>query len=250
MDTFLWVINPLNFSPIQFFSIYILHVLSKYVLEALLLRVVKLVGTPTLQSRKADAIQGYQAMVFSDYAFLFINSWIEYAFTQHTYILAVHSGKMPMGFNELNLLNTIPAFVLMFAADDLFYAPAHRFMHWQPVYWLVHKHHHRQVYPFRGYHDAANESPIEQIVGQACVFGAIYVTIAVTGLHVFTLLVWFVLYAATAMLNHTPYDVKLRLPFEYTVRAHEMHHRFVTCNYAQNFMLWDYLMGTFRNYQA
>ena len=30
-------------------------------------------------------------------------------------------------------------------------------------YWMVHKHHHRQYLPTRGYIDAANEHPVEQV---------------------------------------------------------------------------------------
>ena len=48
-------------------------------------------------------------------------------------------------------------------------------------------------------------------------------------LHVAAVAAFFVLYAATAMLNHTAHDVKVKLPgvglLAYTVRAHEMHHR-------------------------
>ena len=54
---------------------------------------------------------------------------------------------------------------LIFALDDLIYAPTHRFMHWGPVYWIIHKHHHKQKFPVRGYFDAANETPIEQLLG-------------------------------------------------------------------------------------
>ena len=36
--------------------------------------------------------------------------------------------------------------------------------------------------------------------------------------------------------------------FEYTVRAHETHHRYPTTNMAQYFMFWDKLYGTYRPY--
>jgi len=36
--------------------------------------------------------------------------------------------------------------------------------------------------------------------------------------------------------------------FEYTVRAHETHHRYPTKNLAQYFMFWDKLYGTYKEY--
>ena len=58
------------------------------------------------------------------------------------------------------------------------------------------------------------------------------------------------MYATTAVLNHTPYDVDLGvLGLGYTVRAHEMHHRYLKCNYAQNTMWFDVILGTFAEYK-
>ena len=59
----------------------------------------------------------------------------------------------------------------------------------------------------------------------------------------------FVCYAALAVLNHTDRDVRFKLlGFDYSVGAHEMHHRHPSCNMAQYFMVWDRLMGTYRPY--
>ena len=56
-------------------------------------------------------------------------------------------------------------------------------------------------------------------------------------------------YAVLALLNHTAYDVQFAFAgFEYTVRAHETHHRYPTTNLAQYFMIWDKLMGTYKPY--
>ena len=57
--------------------------------------------------------------------------------------------------------------------------------------------------------------------------------------------------ALGACFNHTGYDVQLRvLGIEYSVRAHEMHHRKPQTNFAQYVMFWDRLMGTFRPYES
>ena len=69
------------------------------------------------------------------------------------------------------------------------------------------------------------------------------------GLHAGAIFVHFVCYAALAVLNHTDRDVRFKLlGFDYSVGAHEMHHRHPNCNMAQYFMVWDRLMGTYRPY--
>ena len=52
--------------------------------------------------------------------------------------------------SHLGLLNTAPSLYLIFAVDDLFYAPIHKVMHWKVLYPYIHKHHHRQSLPVRG----------------------------------------------------------------------------------------------------
>merc|ERR1711924_31568 len=163
--------------------------------------------------------------------------------------------------SEISFLNTVAAMFVIFLLNDLFYAPAHRVLHVKGIYSYIHKHHHRQVLPERGYWDAGNEHPVEQVVGMLCAWYSLQLVPLITGLHAFGALVFFVFYAALAMLNHTRFDVKITIPygetflgdslakvFRYQVRDHEMHHRFYTCNYAQYFMGWDYLMGTYKPY--
>ena len=90
---------------------------------------------------------------------------------------------------------------------------------------------------------------MEQVLGLSCVWITLQVVPRITGLHAGTLLGFFVLYAATAMLNHTAYDIKLWFGFTYASGAHEMHHKLCNINYGQNFMLWDVLMGTYKSYK-
>ena len=51
---------------------------------------------------------------------------------------------------------------MLLVVDDMLYAPLHRAMHLQAVYRWVHKHHHRNTFPARGYIDAANEHPVRR----------------------------------------------------------------------------------------
>ena len=69
------------------------------------------------------------------------------------------------------------------------------------------------------------------------------------GLHAYAIFVHFVCYAALAVLNHTDRDVRFKLlGFDYSVGAHEMHHRKPNTNYAQYVMAIDRLMGTYCEY--
>ena len=203
---------------------------------------------PTLEYRVQNPkAVGLEALEVIDYSFLFINSFIEYTFAPQVARFVVTTGVWSLG--ELGLWNTAPALFLVFAIDDAFYAPTHKLMHNYRLYPYIHKHHHRQWLPARGYTDAGNEHPLEQVLGLSCLWATLQIVARLTGLHAATIVVHFTLYAALAMLNHTGCDVRVKLPgFEYTVGAHEMHHRQPNCNMAQYFMFWDKLMGTYKPY--
>lgn len=243
------LMNPFDISWGVWLGVLPLHFISKLLLDWIIEKTtVFVLRAKLLGSRdpKNPGSRGLQALSTIDFIFLCINAVIEYVFTFQIIMLAYTSPLITWGQDQLTILNTLAALPLIFIVDDLLYAPMHRFMHWRPVYWMIHKHHHKQAFPIRGYFDAANESPIEQVLGLSCVWITLHIVPAITGLHVYTLFVFFVLYAATAMLNHTAYDVK---GLGYSSGAHEMHHRLPNCNYGQNFMVWDMLMGTYRPYQ-
>jgi sterol desaturase/sphingolipid hydroxylase (fatty acid hydroxylase superfamily) len=244
-------LNPFSLGTGEFVAAYAALTAAKLLLDVIVLQLVRLSGLPKLPSRKNDKLKGLEALTGTDYTFLAINSTIEFVFSMHFLKLLMNSTLLTRDMQDVGICNTIPALFLMFAVDDFYYTPLHMFMHWRPVYRFVHKHHHRQNLPTRGYFDAGNEHPIEQFVGLGCLWATVHTVPYLTGLHIVTLLVHFTLYAAMAMLNHTEVDVNFDfLGFGYSVRAHEMHHRYYTCNYAQYFMFWDKLLGTYRPYQA
>ncbi len=77
------------------------------------------------------------------------------------------------------------------------------------------------------------------------------VTSKLLGMHIGALVVAFIFYAFVNVVNHTPYDIAMRffgVGFEYTVGAHEMHHRFFDCNFGKSCMWFDILMGTYEPY--
>ena len=187
-----------------------------------------------------------------DCTYLAINSTIEYVFALQIGRLLWHSDLVALAPAALGVGNGPVALGLLFYVDDMLYAPLHRFMHHHKVYKWVHKHHHRNTFPSRGYVDAANEHPVEQIAALALHWTALHVVAKTSGLHVAAVGAHFGLKALGACFNHTGYDMRFILGgvFEYSVRAHEMHHRRPNTNFAQYVMFWDRLMGTFVDYQS
>jgi sterol desaturase/sphingolipid hydroxylase (fatty acid hydroxylase superfamily) len=155
-----------------------------------------------------------------------------------------YQGMLPWCLSQLSLGNTIFAMGIMFVAMDLLYAPLHHFLHLPSMYPLIHKHHHRQHFPVRGYLDAGNEHPIEHMIGVMCTWFAVCTaevllpTIKMLwevviktdelpakrdalaslglcggGVHTVTVFIFFQLHAALAMMNHSPFDAQFSLPF-------------------------------------
>lgn len=186
-----------------------------------------------------------------DVTYLLINSTIEYVFAQQIGHLLWHAPFIVRAPELLGLLNGPLAFWLLLVVDDMLYAPLHRFMHLQSIYKYVHKHHHRNTYPARGYIDAANEHPVEQISALTLHWMAVHIVAFTAGLHVAAVGAHFGFKALGACFNHTGYDVHVTfLGIDYSVRSHETHHRKPTTNYAQYVMFWDRIMGTYREYES
>eukprot|EP00617_Octactis_speculum_P015535 CAMPEP_0185769128 /NCGR_PEP_ID=MMETSP1174-20130828/53387_1 /TAXON_ID=35687 /ORGANISM="Dictyocha speculum, Strain CCMP1381" /LENGTH=254 /DNA_ID=CAMNT_0028454087 /DNA_START=74 /DNA_END=838 /DNA_ORIENTATION=+ len=220
-------------------------------LDDLVIRVVLLTNPKKLPTRTTDKPVRYVTLRVIDMAYLCINAVLEFFFICNLSHMMWHSDKIPKTLDGLTLLNSAGALYLIFFVLDLFYAPAHRFLHWKAVYPYIHKHHHRQIFPARGYLDAGNEHPVEHFIGTSCTWIAILTAIHSIGAHAATIFVFVNIHAALAMLNHSPYDIQFRcLGFHYSVQAHEMHHRCFTTNYAQYYMFWDEVMGTFSPYHA
>ena len=239
-------------------------------LDQIVLKIVRrCTNPPKLPFRLANPnVKGLKSLQGIDYLYLSINQVIEYIFALNVIMFTFATANdevvdgnitsssissstlVPWSFHGATLLNTFVALYLLFVIDDLLYAPTHYFMHWKVVYPYIHKHHHRQILPRRGYTDAGNEHPLEQVAGLSIVWITMHVVRMCVGLHVVTILLHFVLYAALALLNHTDMDVNFSfVGFDYSVGAHEMHHRNPECNMAQYWMGLDkYVLGTYRPY--
>ena len=249
-ESFEKLTNPLNLSREYYWCGWALKCLGLQLLDHIVLVLLdRAYNNKMMMYRINTGNRGLVKLEWIDYLFLCINSVVEWQFTCHVIDIVLSSPNFAWRLHDLGLLNTLPALYLIFAIDDAFYAPLHLLMHRPWFYPYVHKHHHRQQLPERGYADAGNEHPIEQVLGLSCLYITLVIVGHTTSVHALTIFVHFILYAILALLNHTAYDVQFRFwGFEYTTRAHETHHRYPTKNLAQYFMFWDKLYGTYKEY--
>lgn len=196
----------------------------------------------------------YVELDTKSYIYLGINALHEWVFVQRLCHFIWFASEVPLDPSEISFANTVGALSVIFIVMDVIYAPCHHILHMPRLYPLIHKHHHRQHFPTRGYLDAGNEHPLEQVVGLSSVWvGLLAAVYGPTGAHGVALFIFFNIHAALAMLNHSPYDVEFYLVpglVKYSVANHEMHHRKFTVNYAQYCMWYDHLVQTFAPYEG
>ena len=208
-----------------------------------------------LPTRTTGTPVRYVSLDMQSMVFLTINALHEWIFVQRLCHFIWYSPNVPLELESISPINTLGALAVMFIVLDTLYAPCHHILHMPWCYPLIHKHHHRQHFPTRGYLDAGNEHPIEHVIGVMSTWGAVLsVVYGPTGAHGVTLFLFFNIHAAMAMLNHSPYDVKFPivpgLMMDYSVANHEMHHRKFTVNYDQYCMWYDHLMKTYAGYEG
>ncbi|KAL7440827.1 hypothetical protein ACHAXH_008973 [Discostella pseudostelligera] len=182
------------------------------------------------------------------YIYLFLNAFNEYSFVMrltHYLWQGGHQQLLSWQISQFTLGNTLVAFGIMFISMDMLYAPLHHLLHLPTLYPLIHKHHHRQHFPTRGYLDAGNEHPIEHMIGVMCTWFAVcaseialptlgmlsnrivenglswqlfssedgeFIATRGGGVHAITVMIFFQFHAALACLNHSPYNVQFSLP--------------------------------------
>ena len=157
---------------------------------------------------------------------------------------------------------------LIFVIYDFFYTWLHWALHIPGLYPLIHKHHHRQLVPFRGNVDAINVHPIEYLLGEYNHLLAVFLSAKVVAscgvggtlaasippalqwavgpakLHCVSAFAYIIIAGTLSSLNHTRTDVAI--PYLYQVWWHDYHHRQPRCNYGQYIMFWDWVFGWFK----
>lgn len=233
-----WVgacLNPLRLPLVFYLAAYAIKVLA---LKTLDYGLVKKWGGQPRGKLKLDCL---------DRLCLFSSSILETLFTFHVIDLCLRHENIMWLPCDMNFFNSLLIIPIIFTVDDMLYGPAHYAMHTKYLYGYIHEQHHRQRRPFRGYDDAGNEHPLEQMVGQLLLYATLRILLRYAQIHVVAILLQFVAYATFAIINHLPQDVELSVcGFRYQNKLHEIHHARFKFNYAQNVPLFDIAAGTLK----
>lgn len=158
-----------------------------------------------------------------------------------------NSPAVVWNFDELNWWNGAGAFLAMFYLGDLIFYFVHRAMHRVPwLYRLVHKHHHEDAAPFRGWVDACNAHPLDYFNTGFFTSPLSTLWLMPTGsVHVVAIAACLYLNCILGSLGHSRLDINV--PF-FSTRTHAGHHCYPNSNFGQTFEIWDQLFGTYRDY--
>ncbi|KAI9034630.1 putative C-5 sterol desaturase [Hyaloraphidium curvatum] len=181
-----------------------------------------------------------------DWAFIAFNRLSIAVFAYHSGRWMLREPRVKWAWAEADLWNAVLSVPALFIVYDFFYSLWHWFLHIREVYPWIHRHHHRQVVPFRGGLDAVNVHPVEFVAGDYCHLLAAWIVCRLlpTGLHAATFVAFVGVGGLLAYLNHTRFD--LGLGDVYEVSYHDVHHHLFRYNYGQYTMFWDRIWGTYR----
>jgi sterol desaturase/sphingolipid hydroxylase (fatty acid hydroxylase superfamily) len=181
---------------------------------------------------------------FKDNLFITINKCLTLVFVYHTVQVCFYTKSIKWAHEDATIVNTLGSLIAFYIVYDFFYANFHKTLHLKSLYGLIHKHHHRQKAPSRGNLDAINVHPFEFVVGEYIHLLTVYLVPC----HIYSVVVFVLLAGVFASLNHTRFDVNI--PYLFSVKTHDVHHRLPESNYSQYTPLWDKIMGTFRPYTS
>jgi sterol desaturase/sphingolipid hydroxylase (fatty acid hydroxylase superfamily) len=185
-----------------------------------------------------------------DICYLVFNTMTEFLGMNHIAAFLLNSST-ERRLATLGAFNGPFAFIMVMVLNDIIYYPCHCIAHKRLFYPYVHKQHHLQFVPFRGYYDAANQNPIEQVYGFAIFIGVMHLTLNTIGLHSGTAWCCTLSWAILNISNHLPFDSSIHLPVPYPAfpRDHQMHHRIPTCNYSTLSTMMDRFCGSYKPFK-
>ena len=158
--------------------------------------------------------------------YVLINRWQSVPFIFAFIYYVWNSPRVLWAPAELTLLNTVVAFFVYFILYDLMYYIFHRALHHDSIYRFIHKHHHQQFTPSRGYIDGINTHPLEYLGGSYMHIAAVHLF---PPAHMYTILIFMVVSGYLASINHT--RMKFSIPWFYAVEDHDTHHNDVSSNF-------------------
>ena len=151
-----------------------------------------------------ESVKPLKNFEFIDHAFILHNKFVTILFLYHIDCFIWTSSNVSWKASELTFQNTVLAYIALYAIYDFFYTLFHRLLHVRGLYKYVHKHHHRQMVPFRGTPDAINVHPFEFTTGEYLHLFCLYWVPT----HIYTILLFVISDGIFASLNHTRFCFK------------------------------------------
>lgn len=157
-----------------------------------------------------------------------------------------NSNAIVWDFKDMSILNTLLGFVATFALADLVYYTGHRIVHrYRWLYNIVHKHHHQESQPIRGWVDTCNAHPTDFFyTGLSTCPASVLWLFPAQSVHIVAIALCLYVNLFVGALGHCRLDINIGI---FNTRFHAGHHALSICNFAQNIELWDRLFGTYRD---
>lgn len=206
-----------------------------------------------VRSRIPVYVKPLEKLSVKDNIYIFLAKVATAYFVEHTYrfTVATEVSHISLDFSQESVLRALCWFPLhLFALImiyDFFYTLFHWALHWPPIYPLIHKHHHRQMSPFRGNSDAINDAPLEYVSGEYLHLFAVFLLTRMLPpmhLHAISVILFIFIGGTLASLNHT--RINFHIPYMFNVNSHDYHHRQPRVNFGQYIMFWDWVFGTYQ----
>ena len=150
----------------QHFLLFVTHRFALFTLDVVTLRFAKSYNPLPSNKHSQNALDTF---------YLVVNSLIEHIFMIKVYMFLVAQ--------DARLCSSLALFQFygLLWCDDALYTMLHRCLHTRIAYRWLHWHHHKQKHPFRGYRDAGNENPLEQMLALLAHLSALRMVHSVIG---------------------------------------------------------------------
>ncbi|HWB63931.1 MAG TPA: sterol desaturase family protein [Chitinophagales bacterium] len=143
---------------------------------------------------------------------------------------------------------TVVAFIV---GHDTYFYWSHRLMHWKKIYPYVHKVHHMSTNPTPWAAFAFH--PLEAVME----VGILPIMVFTLPVHHYAIFTWMIYQTGMNVIGHLGFELfpsgfvtgKLS-KWHNTSTHHNMHHRYVNCNYGLYYNFWDRIMGTNHQHYA
>ena len=184
----------------------------------------------------------------TDYSYIWFNRLVMLPFIAFLNVKVVcNSSAIIWDMDALNWTNGFGMFVVVFSLSDFTYYVAHRIVHRVPwLYTFVHKHHHGDSAPIRGWADTCNAHPTDFFYTGFCTspMSTLWLMPA-DSVHIVAIGACLWVNSFVGSLGHCRLDLNIIF---FNTRFHAGHHSYCKCNFAQNIEIWDHLFGTYRDY--